>query len=97
MRPTQVPEHVERANPDMVKIRIGPPPSVPDEDCGTIEGLVGEILDGSSFHGARQFKVYWSPSPSERGKLMRGHPVELTVISNQMVPHSMKVVEEDGR
>lgn len=65
--------------------RVGPPLGVSDEDCATVESLVGYI-DGMS-----TYCDYWRPTPVELEQLNKGAFIELVQYTPQMAMHSMAI------
>lgn len=69
----------------MSMMRVGPPRGVSDEDCGTVESLVGYI-DGMS-----AYCDYWRPTSGELERLNKGAFIELVQYTPQMAMHSMSI------
>lgn len=85
MQPIPIPEQARVARPELYARRIGPPRGISDEDCGTVESLVGSI------DGMRAFCDYWKPSKKEIEALQKGAFIELIQYTPQMMMHSMTI------
>lgn len=87
MTPIPVPNNAERARPWAHKRNIGPPRGLTDDECGTVEALVGEETYGTVF------RDYWRPTPEQLEALNRGGFIELAQYTPQMMMHSLTVWE----
>lgn len=85
MTPIPIPPEAAASRPTLRALRIGPPPGVSDNDCGTVESLVG-VQDGLPMYAD-----YWRPTPDQLDALNRGGFIELIQYAPQMVMHSMTV------
>lgn len=77
MIPTTIPEHAYRQG--LTKEIVGPPEDISEEECGTIEILMGEYLAGA-FDGAPAIASYWKPSSEEIDLLLKGGVVEMVLL-----------------
>lgn len=96
MRPTSVPQSAKEEQPQLRVINIGPPPSVSDQDCGTVEAQVGSYREVGVFDGAPVVRTYWKPSEEELDYLQNhGGVIELCYFSDRMMVTSMNVEKGD--
>jgi hypothetical protein len=70
--------------------RHGPPPSLEESQCRTIDSYHGTVVGGSC-DGLPVFVTAWRPSREELEALMAGHPVFLSFVSNALPPHFLSV------
>lgn len=89
MTPTAVPAVVREHRPDLTTINVGPPPGVSDEDCGTVESLVGQV------GGYAAYTSHWKPTVEQLELLNAGGSIELVQYVPRMVMHSMSVWPAD--
>jgi hypothetical protein len=89
MTPTSVPPEARAGRPDMRVLPVGPPPGVSDDDCGTVEALVGSI------GGLTAYADYWRPTAEQLATLNAGGFLELVQYSPRMVMHSLSVWESE--
>lgn len=85
MTPVPIPPEAAASRPDMRAMNIGPPVGVSDEDCGTVNALVGYI------EGMPAYAGYWRPTPEQLALLNDGGFIELIQYFPRMVMHSMTV------
>jgi len=85
MTPIPIPPEAAAARPDCRALRIGPPPGISDQECGTVEALVG------SSDGFPMYANYWRPTPEQLQALAAGGFIELIQYAPRMVMHSMTV------
>lgn len=85
MTPIPVPPEAAASRPNLRAISIGPPPGVSNEDCGTVEALVG-VHGGYPVHAD-----YWRPTPEQLAALQAGGFLELMQYSPRMLMHSLTV------
>lgn len=85
MTPIPIPPEAAASRPHLRALRIGPPPGVSDDDCGTVESLTG-VQDGYQV-----FADYWRPTPEQLEALAAGGFIELIQYAPRMVMHSMTV------
>lgn len=85
MTPIPIPPEAATTRPSFKALRIGPPPGVPDDECGTVESLVGMV------DGYPAYADYWRPTPEQLEALQRGGFIELIQYHPRMVMHSMTV------
>ena len=85
MTPIPIPPEAAATRPHLKALSIGPPPGVSDQDCGTVESLVG-MQDGYPVYAD-----YWRPTPEQLEALAVGGFIELIQYAPRMVMHSMTV------
>lgn len=88
MEPIPVPAIAEAARPWAHKRAVGPPIGLSDEDCGTVEALVGEEQFGTVY------RDYWRPTADQLQILNEGGFIELAQYTPQMMMHAMTVWED---
>lgn len=86
MTPIPIPPEAAAARPAHRAVRIGPPPGVTNEECGTVEALVGPSPEGYPM-----FVNYWRPTPAQLDALAAGGFIELAQYAPRMVMHSLTV------
>jgi hypothetical protein len=91
MHPTEVPQRARDANPDLKFLVITAPPGVPEEECGSVEALAGQVQTGI-FDGGPIMREYWVLEEGDIEHLKAGGLLELTFFSNGMPMHGMKVI-----
>jgi hypothetical protein len=89
MRPVSVPKKAQEDSPHLRVIRIGPPKGINDDQCGTVEALVGPHKEVGVFDGAPCIKTYWRPSQEELEFIASGGVIELCYFSKTMLVTSM--------
>ena len=85
MTPIPIPPEAAATRPQLKALRIGPPPGVSADDCGTVESLAG-VQDGYPMYAG-----YWRPTPVQLEALAGGGFIELIQYAPRMVMHSMTV------
>jgi hypothetical protein len=90
MEPISIPDEAKTARPDMRVLRIGPPPGVSEDECGTVEALVGAV------DGYPAYADYWRPTTDELDVLTAGGYIELVQYAPRMVMHSMAICPVAG-
>jgi hypothetical protein len=89
MIPIPVPDEAKAERLDCRLVAMGPPRGVSDDDCGTVEMLIGgQPLPG--FTGRAQY-AYYRPTPEELEQLLAGGFLELCQIGNVVQPFSLAV------
>lgn len=102
MIPAPIPPFAKAVNPKHIEIPVGPPQGVSDDDCGTINALVGVRNDSTAFSGSREFRVYWKPQEHDLKALNDDGVVEIVFLTPQLVAHSVSAMlatdwEEDAK
>lgn len=90
MEPIPVPEAARAARPECKFVRMGPPPGVKNEDCGTAEMLIsppGRIPG----YGGRANYVYYRPSDADIERLREGGFIEMAQYGSVVQPFSLTV------
>lgn len=88
--PAPIPPEAVRARPTLNARHVGPPRGVSDDDCGTVEALVGHL------NGYPAWCDYWRPTPEQLATLNAGGFIELVQYSPRMVMHSLSVWTADA-
>lgn len=91
MYPTQVPERAKEHYPNLRLIVVTAPEDVPEEECGNVEALVGQV-EGGIFDGGPAMRTYWVLEDEDIEQLKAGALIELTFFTNGMPIHGMKVI-----
>ncbi|WP_374457731.1 hypothetical protein [Nocardioides sp.] len=86
MNPVEIPIEARRARPDCRVVSMGPPPGVPDEECGTAEMLVSGEEEQMTGFVARRFYAYFRPTEAELAKLNAGGFIELAQYGHVVQP-----------
>lgn len=86
MNPTEIPAEARLARPDCTPVSMGPPPGVPDDQCGTAEMLVSGVDEQMTGFHARRFYAYYRPSLSELERLNAGGFIEVAQYGNVVQP-----------
>jgi hypothetical protein len=90
MEPIPVPEAARHGRPECRFVRMGPPPGVRDEDCGTAEMLVSPDARIPGF-GGRAHYAYFQPSGDELEQLRGGGFIELAQYGSVVQPFGLAV------
>lgn len=90
MIPIPVPEHVKAAHPDYRLVKMGPPPGVSDDDCGTAEMLIAPQPAMAGFSGRGQY-VYYRPDAEDLEHLAAGGVIEFCQYGQVVQPFSVQV------
>jgi predicted RNase H-like HicB family nuclease len=85
-----VPEAARVGRPECEFVRMGPPPGVRDEDCGTAEMLVSPPGRIPGFGGRANY-AYFRPTPEELEQLKAGGFIELAQYGSVVQPFGMAV------
>ena len=91
MYPTQAPERAKEMYPNSKLILVTAPEGVPEEECGNVEALVGQV-EGGIFDGGPSMRTYWTLEEEDLEQLKAGAVIELAFFTNGMPIHGMKVV-----
>lgn len=86
MNPIPVPPEAAATRSKLRAVNVGPPPGISDDECGTLECLVG-------FHdqGYPMFAGYWRPDAAQLAALQAGGFIELSMFAPRLVMHAMTV------
>lgn len=95
MNPINVPELAKRARPDCTVRRIGPPPGVADEDCGTAEMLCSNNADAMPGFPAHRNYAYYKPNDEELETLLAGGFIEILQCGNVIQPFGVSIWGKD--
>jgi hypothetical protein len=93
MIPIPVPELVRQERADHRLVKMGPPPGVSDEDCGTAEMLIAPYAAIRGFSGRGQY-VYYRPNAREIEMLNAGGCIEFCQYGQVVQPFSVSVWPE---
>ena len=87
-----VPEIEKASRPWAQEVRVGPPIGVSDDDCGTAQALVEPAKLGDTYT-VNDWQVYYKPDAGEIANLEAGGWIKLSMLSGQMIPHSISIVQ----
>ena len=90
MYPTQAPARAKETYPNLRLLVVTAPPGIPEEECGNVEALVGQVEEGI-FDGGPVMRTYWTLEDEDIEQLKAGALLELTFFSSGMPMHGMKV------
>lgn len=88
MNPTSVPESAKRHYPNHKVFPMGPPPGVSDDDCGTVEMLLGGGFTLPGFTGRDQ-RAFFKPSATDLAILNAGGYLVMNQIGQVVQPFSL--------
>lgn len=91
MNPLSVPERAKAARPYCKVVSMGPPVGVKDEDCGTVEMLIGADSEIIGYSTGRANYAYYRPSLGELSDLKRGGFIEFAQYGPTVQPFSAVV------
>lgn len=94
MIPVPIPDEARTTRDYCQPVRMGPPPGVADEDCGTVEMLVEPIARAGQripgFRGRAQY-AYYRPTAEELEELRRGGFIEFAQYGQVVQPFSATI------
>lgn len=90
MLPIQPSENLHQKYPTMQSVKINSPKDVPEEECGDVVALVGQI-SGGIFDGGPIIRTFWQPSEEELAALNAGAVIELDFYDVGMPMTAMNV------
>lgn len=90
MEPIAVPEAARAGRPECEFVRMGPPPGVRDEDCGTAEMLISPPGRIPGFGGRANY-AYFRPAEEDLEQLRAGGFIELAQYGSVVQPFGMAV------
>lgn len=91
MNPTPIPANaLASAFPTHQAVRMGPPAGVSDDDCGTVEMLIGQNPSMPGFAGHDQI-AYFKPTEDELAILNAGGYLVMNQLGTVVQPFSLGV------
>lgn len=91
MKPVPITDEIKQLYPNTYVKSYSPPKDIAEEDCGTVEALVGTV-HGGAFDGITNIRVYWKPDAEDLVRLSAGHEIELQIIAPGLFPHTIGVL-----
>ena len=66
---------------------FGPPADMTEAQCGTIPAHIHTVI-GGNLDGALEIVLAWLPSENDIDRMIKGHPVYVTMLGG-VVPHRL--------
>lgn len=92
MNPVPVPPEARIDRPDCSHARMGPPPGVSDDDCGTVEMLLEPVTTLHPGGIPRGQYAYFQPSAEELEQLQAGGYIEVAQYGLSVQPFGARIV-----